>query len=169
MAGAIIDTIDGHVRGSNESMISQYPVGAIHSTSDSERPKFSKYSRDIAMLYSVGTISRAARLPLLALPTSGEKLFTKATDREAMQDSGQLEAAYCERTAGSGTIRSMHRQDRLRSLDQRCRWMRAALAGAVARAASTSLTSERSWARTARPTAEQFVRQETPIHRPFQD
>lgn len=58
----------------------------------------SRCSRDMALIcsctlsmYSVGAIiSRAAREPVLALSTSGDKLFTKATDRELMQDPDRL-------------------------------------------------------------------------------
>lgn len=95
MTGAILDTIGArHVTRSSER--AQYPVGEIHPTSDPERPRtmMPRCNRDIVLIYS--TYSVGANLAcrrgsaVLALSTSGDKLFTTATDRERMQDSDSL-------------------------------------------------------------------------------
>jgi hypothetical protein len=74
-------------------------VEVIHPTNDPERPMIMpRCSRDMALICSCALsmygveviISRAAREPVLALSTLGDKLFTTATDRELMQDPDRL-------------------------------------------------------------------------------
>ena len=92
MTDAILDT--RHVTRSSER--ARDPVEVIHPTSDPERPKMllPRCNRDIVLIYS--TYSVGANLAcrrgsaVLALSTSGDKLFTSATERERMQDSDSL-------------------------------------------------------------------------------